>query len=414
MLFDYHAFVHGTIAAQQRWDLHTCFTHTCFAQTASVDMPSGSEYLCSCTVQCTERCIRAPKINIYDVPFAPVQYGPIRNRIVPNVQSPSVAPYSPPHDQDDDIGGAPSRDTVHDVHLPAVIVARKMLRDDMAALTATLKTECEVLQPWICLEEAHLEKERSAFFAKRDLRTGRISRHISVQESLDVVFAKILAAEAKAAEAAHTADEAAGPSGVEAATPAAPLQGASSSSSHFKVPAAPASPEVQSQMVQSWKQDHQRPVSEHLQRFRAGFRAPAPEVHSQMVQSQMVQRFIEGKADGSEPKADDMQLKVNAADDRLFELLRQNEDIARQTTFWSTALQESIARALRESQLRESQGEAARTIARQDDSLLKLLHENEETALQMTHLSRGLWDSLKPHVRSNERRRDTGSNVESL
>ena len=93
----------------------------------------------------------------------------------------------------------------------------------------------------------------------------------------------------------------------------------------------------------------------------------------------------------------------------LFDLLRQNEDIARQTMFWSTALQESIARALR-----ESQGEAARTIARQDDSLLKLLHENEETALQMTHLSRGLWDSLKPHVRSNERRRDTGSNVESL
>ena len=281
MLFDYHAFVHGTIAAQQRWDLHTCFTHTCFAQTASVDMPSGSEYLCSCTVQCTERCIRAPKINIYDVPFAPVQYGPIRNRIVPNVQSPSVAPYSPPHDQDDGIGGAPSRDTVHDVHLPAVIVARKMLRDDMAALTATLKTECEVLQPWICLEEAHLEKERSAFFAKRDLRTGRISRHISVQESLDVVFAKILAAEAKAAEAAHTADEAAGPSGVEAATPAAPLQGASSSSSDFKVPAAGFS---------SWF---------HHQRFRAGFRAPAPEVHSQMVQSQMVQRFIEGKADGA-------------------------------------------------------------------------------------------------------------------
>ena len=99
----------------------------------------------------------------------------------------------------------------------------------------------------------------------------------------------------------------------------------------------------------------------------------------------------------------------------LLDLLRQNEDIARQTMFWSTALQESIARALRESQLRESQGEAAKTIARQDDSLLKLLHENEETALQMTHLSRGLWDSLKPHVRSNERRRrDTGSNVESL
>ena len=245
-------------------------------------------------------CIRVPSINVVapsSAPngafghrrsismmshnLAPVQYGPIRNRIVPNVQSPSVAPYSPPHDQDDDIGGAPSRDTVHDVHLPAVIVARKMLRDDMAALTATLKTECEVLQPWICLEEAHLEKERSAFFAKRDLRTGRISRHISVQESLDVVFAKILAAEAKAAEAAHTADEAAGPSGVEAATPAAPLQGASSSSSDFKVPAAGFS---------SWF---------HHQRFRAGFRAPAPEVHSQMVQSQMVQRFIEGKADGA-------------------------------------------------------------------------------------------------------------------
>ena len=137
----------------------------------------------------------------------------------------------------------------------------------------------------------------------------------------------------------------------------------------------------------------------------------------------MVQGFIEGKADGSEPEADDMQENQDIASrcqrqmvqsQSLFDLLRQNEDIARQTMFWSTALQESIARALRESQLRESQGEAARTIARQDDSLLKLLHENEETALQMTHLSRGLWDSLKPHVRSNERRRDTGSNVESL
>ena len=322
-------------------------------------------------------CLRVPSINVVapsSAPngafghrrsismmshnLAPVQYGPIRNRIVPNVQSQSVAPYSPPHNQDDGYGGAPSSDTVHDVQVPAVMVARKMLRDDMAALTARLQTEAEELQRRICFEEKRLIEERSAFFAKRDRITGRISRHLSVQESLDVAFAKILAA----AEAAHTADQAAGPSGVEAATPAAPLQGASSSTSGC----------------------------------------------------QMVQRFIEGKADGSEPEADDMQLKVNAADDRLFELLRQNEDIARQTTFWSTALQESIARALRESQLRESQGEAARTIARQDDSLLKLLHENEETALQMTHLSRGLWDSLKPHVRSNERRRDTGSNVESL
>lgn len=369
MLFDYHAFVHGTIAAQQRWDLHTCFTHTCFAQTASVDMHSGSEYLCSCTVQCTQLCIRAPKINIYDVPFAPVQYGPIRN-----VQSPSVAPYSPPHCQDDGIGGAPSSDTVHDLELPAVMRARERLRDDMAALTARLKTEAEVLQRRILLEEERLMDERSAFFAKRNLITGRISRHISVQESLDVVFAKILAAEAQAAEAAHTADEAAGPSGVEAATPAAPLQGASSSSSYFKVPAAPASPEV----------------------------------HSQMVQSQMVPRFIEGKADGSEPEADDMQLKVNAADDRLLELMRQFEHIAWQTTFWSTALQESIARALRESQLRESQGKAA------DDHLLKYLLENEETALQMTLWSRVLEDSLKHHFRSYQRRRDTGSNGESL
>ena len=297
----------------------------------------------------------------------PLQYGPIHNRNVSNVQSPSVAPYAPPHNQDDGYGGAPSSDTVHDVQVPAVMVARKMLRDDMAALTARLQTEAEELQRRICFEEKRLIEERSAFFAKRDRITGRISRHLSVQESLDVAFAKILAA----AEAAHTADQAAGPSGVEAATPAAPLQGASSSTSGC----------------------------------------------------QMVQRFIEGKADGSEPEADDMQENQDIASrcqrqmvqsQSLFDLLRQNEDIARQTMFWSTALQESIARALRESQLRESQGEAARTIARQDDSLLKLLHENEETALQMTHLSRGLWDSLKPHVRSNERRRDTGSNVESL
>ena len=294
-------------------------------------------------------------------------YGPIHNRNVSNVQSPSVAPYAPPHNQDDGYGGAPSSDTVHDVQVPAVMVARKMLRDDMAALTARLQTEAEELQRRICFEEKRLIEERSAFFAKRDRITGRISRHISVQESLDVAFVKILAA----AEAAHTADQAAGPSGVEAATPAAPLQGASSSTSGC----------------------------------------------------QMVQRFIEGKADGSEPEADDMQENQDIASrcqrqmvqsQSLLDLLRQNEDIARQTMFWSTALQESIARALRESQLRESQGEAAKTIARQDDSLLKLLHENEETALQMTHLSRGLWDSLKPHVRSNERRRDTGSNVESL
>ena len=274
----------------------------------------------------------------------PLQYGPIHNRNVSNVQSPSVAPYAPPHNQDDGYGGAPSSDTVHDVQVPAVMVARKMLRDDMAALTARLQTEAEELQRRICFEEKRLIEERSAFFAKRDRITGRISRHISVQESLDVAFVKILAA----AEAAHTADQAAGPSGVEAATPAAPLQGASSSTSGC----------------------------------------------------QMVQGFIDGKADGSEPES--------------VRFAATNEDIARQTMFWSTALQESIARALRESQLRESQGEAAKTIARQDDSLLKLLHENEETALQMTHLSRGLWDSLKPHVRSNERRRDTGSNVESL
>lgn len=331
-------------------------------------------------------CLRVPSIYVVAPSSAPngafghrrsismmshshhCSYGPIHNRNVSNVQSPSVAPYAPPHNQDDGYGGAPSSDTVHDVQVPAVMVARKMLRDDMAALTARLQTEAEELQRRICFEEKRLIEERSAFFAKRDRITGRISRHISVQESLDVAFVKILAA----AEAAHTADQAAGPSGVEAATPAAPLQGASSSTSGC----------------------------------------------------QMVQRFIEGKADGSEPEADDMQENQDIASrcqrqmvqsQSLLDLLRQNEDIARQTMFWSTALQESIARALRESQLRESQGEAAKTIARQDDSLLKLLHENEETALQMTHLSRGLWDSLKPHVRSNERRRrDTGSNVESL
>ena len=331
-------------------------------------------------------CLRVPSIYVVAPSSAPngafghrrsismmshshhCSYGPIHNRNVSNVQSPSVAPYAPPHNQDDGYGGAPSSDTVHDVQVPAVMVARKMLRDDMAALTARLQTEAEELQRRICFEEKRLIEERSAFFAKRDRITGRISRHISVQESLDVAFVKILAA----AEAAHTADQAAGPSGVEAATPAAPLQGASSSTSGC----------------------------------------------------QMVQRFIEGKADGSEPEADDMQENQDIASrcqrqmvqsQSLLDLLRQNEDIARQTMFWSTALQESIARALRESQLRESQGEAAKTIARQDDSLLKLLHENVETALQMTHLSRGLWDSLKPHVRSNERRRrDTGSNVESL
>ena len=331
-------------------------------------------------------CLRVPSIYVVAPSSAPngafghrrsismmshshhCSYGPIHNRNVSNVQSPSVAPYAPPHNQDDGYGGAPSSDTVHDVQVPAVMVARKMLRDDMAALTARLQTEAEELQRRICFAEKRLIEERSAFFAKRDRITGRISRHISVQESLDVAFVKILAA----AEAAHTADQAAGPSGVEAATPAAPLQGASSSTSGC----------------------------------------------------QMVQRFIEGKADGSEPEADDMQENQDIASrcqrqmvqsQSLLDLLRQNEDIARQTMFWSTALQESIARALRESQLRESQGEAAKTIARQDDSLLKLLHENEETALQMTHLSRGLWDSLKPHVRSNERRRrDTGSNVESL
>ena len=116
-------------------------------------MPSGSKYLCSCTVQCTQLCIRAPKINIYDVPFAPSKYGPILNRNGSNVQSPSVAPYAPPHNQDDGYGGAPSSDTVHDVQLPAVMVARKKLRDDMAALTARLQTEAEELQRRICFEE---------------------------------------------------------------------------------------------------------------------------------------------------------------------------------------------------------------------------------------------------------------------
>ena len=185
-------------------------------------------------------CIRVPSINVVAPSSAPngafghrrsismishsqpLQYGPIHNRNVSNVQSPSVAPYAPPHNQDDGYGGAPSSDTVHDVQVPAVMVARKMLRDDMAALTARLKSEAEALQRRICLEEKRLMDEGSAFFAKRDRITGRISRHLSVQESLDVAFAKILAA----AEAAHTADQAAGPSGVEAATPAAPLQGA--------------------------------------------------------------------------------------------------------------------------------------------------------------------------------------------